>query len=113
MPRSNERRRLIKTAVLGAAALPLLARMLRGARADEPIPVLDEADVTAKSLGYVADASRVDAKANPNFKPGQDCSNCSQYLGEPKDKMGGCNLVLGQFVLARAWCKVWEPKPGA
>ena len=105
------RRALLKAALAGGAALPVAAGLLRAARADEEIPLLAESDVTAQSLAYVADASRVDAKAYPAFKPGQDCSNCSQYLGDKGDPKGACNLVLGQFVLAKGWCKAWEPKP--
>jgi hypothetical protein len=105
------RRALLKAALAGGVALPVAAGLLRTARADEEIPLLAESDVTAKSLAYIADASRVDGKAFPTFKSGQDCSNCSQWLGEKGDVKGGCQLVLGQFVLAKAWCKAWEAKP--
>lgn len=105
------RRALLKAALTGGVALPFAAGLLRTARADDEIPLLAESDVTAKSLAYIADATKVDAKAFPSFKPGQDCSNCSQWLGDKGDAKGACQLVLGQFVLAKAWCKAWEPKP--
>jgi hypothetical protein len=111
MNKTIQRRALLKVALMGGAAIPVAAVLFRSARADDAIPVLDENDVTAKSLAYVADASKVDVKAYPAFKPGQDCSNCSQYLGEKGDKLGGCMLVLGQYVQAKGWCKVWEAKP--
>ena len=107
------RRALLQAAVAGAAALPVAAAMLPNAQAAQGIPLLKESDVTAKSLAYVADASKVDAKAFPTYKPGQDCSNCSQYVGDKGAPQGACMLVLGQFVLAKAWCKSWEAKPSA
>jgi hypothetical protein len=105
------RRALLKAALAGGAAIPAVAGMLRTARADDEIPLLDEGSVTAKSLAYVGDAAKVDAKAYPTFKKGQDCSNCSQYLGDKGDPKGACQLVIGEFVLAKGWCKAWEAKP--
>ncbi len=46
-----------------------------------PLPMLDEADPTAQSLGYVADNSRVDRNRHASFKPDQSCSNCALYQG--------------------------------
>ncbi|MEP7311429.1 MAG: high-potential iron-sulfur protein [Pseudomonadota bacterium] len=114
MPKTLHRRRLLQVALLGGAALPVFSRLLHAA--DDSPPILDENDVTAKSLAYVADASKVDAAAYPNYKPGQLCSNCGLWQGEPADKLGGCELVLGQYVVGKGWCKVWEarkPKSGA
>jgi hypothetical protein len=66
----------------------------------------------AKSLGYVEDAATVDAKANPNHKPGQMCSNCLQA---PTYKAGmtevPCNIFAGRPVAAKGWCKVYVKKP--
>ena len=111
MPKTLQRRRLIHVALLGAASLPGVSRLLRAAAADDSPPVLDENDITAKSLAYIADATKIDVAAYPNYKPGQICSNCSQWTGEPADKLGGCQLVLGQYVVAKGWCKVWEVIP--
>ncbi len=107
------RRSLIRLAFLGSTALPLVAALMRAAHAEEGPPVLDINDPTAKTLEYVTDATKVDAKNYPNYKPGQKCSNCSQWQGEPADKLGGCELVLGQYVLGEGWCKVWEQKKPA
>jgi hypothetical protein len=113
MPLTNiPRRKFISNALLGAAALPAAALLSRTAHADDDFPTLKEDDVTAKSIAYVADASKVDAKAFPQYKPGQDCSNCKLYTSDPGAPKGVCELVLGQYVLARGWCKSWEAKPG-
>ena len=74
---------------------------------------LSESDATAKSLGYVADAKKVDPKANPNYKPGQHCANCMQYTGKAGSAAGPCNIFPGKDVAAAGWCKVWVLKPGA
>jgi High potential iron-sulfur protein len=112
MPLNNiARRAFITNALLGAAALPATALLSRAVRADD-FPTLKEDDTTAKSIAYVADATKVDAKAFPQYKPGQDCSNCKLYASDPGAPKGVCELVLGQYVLAKGWCKSWEPKPG-
>jgi len=110
MSRSLGRRTLLKAALTGVATLPVTAALLRTARADDEFPILTEADSTAKSIGYVADAGKVDPQTYPTFRKGQDCSNCKLYLGDPGDPKGACELVLGQYVLAKAWCKAWEAK---
>lgn len=103
------RRQLLQTAIAGLAAVPAAGLLARSANAE----MLSETDATAKSLGYVADAKRVDPKANPNFKPGQICANCMQYTGKPGAAAGPCNIFPGKDVAAAGWCKVWVLKPGA
>jgi len=103
------RRRLLQGAVAGLAAAPAAAFLARTAHAE----MLSESDPTAKSLGYVADAKKVDPKANPNYKPGQTCANCMQYTGKAGSTAGPCNIFPGKDVAAAGWCKVWVLKPGA
>ena len=45
--------------------------------------MVDEKDPQAVALGYVADASRVDAKKYPKYAAGQNCANCALYQGKP------------------------------
>jgi High potential iron-sulfur protein len=104
------RRQLLRGALAGIAAAPAAALVARNAAAAEP---LAESDPTAKSLGYVADAKKVDPKANPNYKPGQVCANCMQYTGKAGAAQGPCNIFPGKDVKAAGWCKVWVLKPGA
>lgn len=103
------RRRLLQGALAGIAAVPAASLLARDAGAE----VLSESDATAKSLGYVADAKKVNAAANPNFKPGQNCANCMQFTGKAGAATGPCNIFPGKDVAAAGWCKVWVLKPGA
>lgn len=105
------RRSLLKGALLSAATLPAASLLSREAFAANPL--VDPNDAQAKSLGYLHDAAKVDAKANPNYKAGQNCGNCIQYTGKAGDAEGGCNLFPGKSVKAAGWCKVWVLKPGA
>jgi len=100
------RRAFIRTAVLGAAAIPTLIA------AAETLPMLDVKDATAVALGYVPDATKVDAKSNPTYKAVQTCANCVQFQGKPGEKAAACPLFVGKSVAAGGWCKVWIQKPG-
>jgi hypothetical protein len=104
------RRQLLQGALAGLAAVPAATLIARSASAAEP---LSESDATAKSLAYVGDASKVDAKTNPTYKPGQTCANCIQYTGKAGAADGPCNIFPGKLVKAKGWCKVWVLKPGA
>ncbi len=104
------RRQLLQGALAGLAAVPAAALIARDASAAE---ALLETDATAKSLGYVSDAGKVDAKANPTYKAGQNCSTCIQFGGKAGAADGPCNIFPGKLVKAKGWCKVWVLKPGA
>ena len=71
---------------------------------------VDEKDPQAAALGYVADASRVDAKKFPKYAAGQMCSNCALYQGKPADANGACPLFAGKQVSAKGWCSAWAKK---
>jgi hypothetical protein len=75
------------------------------------LPPLDQKDPAAVTLGFVADASTVDAAANATYARGQNCANCEQFQGKPSDLRGGCVLFPGKSVPAAGWCKVWRKKP--
>lgn len=107
-----DRRTLLKNALIGAAALPA-AGLLREAAAAAPPPHLEETDPLAKAFSYVHDHNKVDAKAFPQFKKGQKCSNCVQLQGKDGEQWRPCNLFPGKLVKADGWCKVWVLKPGA
>ena len=103
--RKIARRDVLKGALIGVAAVPVTALLGRAAAATGPV---DPNEPQAKNLGYVTDATKVDAKANPNYKPGQICANCLQV---PKGKEGGaevpCNIFAQRPVSAKGWCKVY------
>ena len=103
------RRTLLKGALLGVAAVPVSALLSRASAAAGPV---DPNEPQAKSLGYVVDATKVDAKANPNFKAGQACANCLQSpVGKEAGGMVPCNIFAGRQVAAKGWCKVYVKRP--
>lgn len=108
--RKIPRRDVLKGALIGVAAVPVTA--LLGRTAVAASGKVDPSEPQAKSLGYIEDATKVDAKANPNYKPGQVCANCLQV---PKGKETGdlipCNIFAGRNVAAKGWCKVYVKRP--
>jgi hypothetical protein len=99
------RRDWMKGALI-ASTLGLIARP--SAAAD--LTPLEAADPTAKSLGFVTDASKVDASAHPTFKVGQRCAACAQYQGKPTDAKAACIIFAGRSVPAGGWCQVWTER---
>jgi hypothetical protein len=104
------RRDVLKGALIGVAAVPVTALL---GRAEAAVAGrVDPNEPQAKSLGYVEDASKVDPKANPNFKPGQVCANCLQVpAGKEKGDWIPCNIFGGRNVAAKGWCKVYVKRP--
>lgn len=70
-------------------------------------PKLDPAEPTAKNVGYVEVAAKVDAKKYPTYAKGQTCANCSlvQLRYGP---LRPCSLFPGKMVDARGWCNAWS-----
>jgi len=80
-------------------------------QAGAPLPKVNEKDSMAAALGYVSDAKRVDTKANPTYKAGSTCSNCSWYQGKAGDTAGGpCSFFPGKNVDVNGWCRMWNKK---
>jgi High potential iron-sulfur protein len=76
------------------------------------LPMVDEKDPTAVSLGYVAEASRADATKFKTYAAGQACSNCSLFGGKAGDASGPCPLFAGRQVSAKGWCSAYVKKAG-
>lgn len=112
MQHKISRRALVKSGLIAGALVPAIGLIGRTADA-AALPPLDPNDPTAKSLGFVTDATKVAAAANPTYKSSQKCSNCAQYQGKAGDSSAGCNIFVGHSVPAGGWCKVWAQKPGA
>ncbi len=110
MQNSMSRRALINQALMVAALIP--AARIGTANAAAAAPPVDPNDPAAKSLGYSADSSKVDAAANATHKPDQVCANCAQYQGKAGDAEGPCAIFPGKSVASKGWCKVWAKKPG-
>jgi hypothetical protein len=107
--RKLARRDVLKGALIGVATIPVTALLGRAEAAAGPV---DPNEPQAKSLGYVADASKVDVKANPNYKPGQTCANCLQVAkGKETGAEVPCNIFAGRLVSAKGWCKVYVKRP--
>ncbi len=73
-------------------------------------PMVDEADATAASLGYVAVATRADAVRFPAYAAGRQCSNCALYQGAAGSVAGACPIFTGRRVAAEGWCSSWAKK---
>jgi hypothetical protein len=127
------RRRILGASLLGLPAIPVMVETAFGqaakpaapaakpaagaaaapAAAAGALPMLNPTEPAAKALGYIEDASKVDAKANPTYKAGQNCTNCLQWVDKNrKAPASKCNLFPGKMVKAGAWCKVWVKAPG-
>jgi hypothetical protein len=104
------RRAMVKGSLLAGALAPAFGLIGNAARPADLTP-LDPSDPTAKALGFVTDASKVNAASNPTYKAGSKCSTCAQYLGKPADASGGCNIFAGHTVPSGGWCQVWAAKP--
>jgi hypothetical protein len=74
------------------------------------LALVDEKDAQAVALGYLSDATRVDAKKYPKFAAGQHCASCALYQGKAGDKAGGCPLFAGKQVASTGWCSAWAKK---
>jgi hypothetical protein len=108
--RKLSRRAMVKSSLLAGTLMPALGLIGKTAQADALTP-LDPNDPQAKALGFVSDASKVNAGANPTFKAGQKCGTCAQFQGKAADATGGCNIFVGHSVPSGGWCKVWAQKP--
>jgi hypothetical protein len=110
------RRAIVKGGLIAGAFIPaigIMANSASAAPAAAALPALDPKDPTAAALGFVTDATKVDAAANATYKPTQKCSNCAQYQGKAGDATAGCLIFAGKSVPAGGWCKVWAQKPAA
>lgn len=76
------------------------------------LPMVDEKEAVAVSLGYVSDASRADTAKFKTYTAGSACGNCSLYGGKPGDPSGPCPLFNGHQVSVKGWCSAYAKKAG-
>jgi hypothetical protein len=108
--RDRSRRSFIALAgVTGAAVLVGIRPALTFAQGGA-LPHVAESDPTAKALGYVEDASKVDKTKFPAYKPGARCATCNFYQGKAGDEYGPCQIFPGKSVAAKGWCASHSPK---
>ena len=110
MQRTISRRHLMWGALSAGALVPAAALIGKESAAAELTPI-DPNDAAAKALGFIADASKVDASANGTFKAGQHCGACAQFQGKAGDPRGGCIIFAGRSVPADGWCQAWTQRP--
>jgi hypothetical protein len=120
---NNSRREFLKISglgLIGAAALGTLSlRPLPANAQPAKLPLVAETDPMAKSLGYHADATKVDikkwAKRAPPAGKEQFCHSCILYNGgkPTTEKQGPCALFAGKAVAANGWCNSWAKNPAA
>jgi hypothetical protein len=103
------RRSIVKSGLIAGALLPTLNLMSSNAGA-AALPPLDPNDPTAKALGFVNDASKVDTKTYATFKPAQKCGTCAQFQGKAGDATAACTIFAGKSVPQGGWCQVWAQK---
>jgi hypothetical protein len=105
------RRSLVKAGLLAGVGVPLLGLPTHEVHAASLTP-LDPSDPLAKAMGFTTDATKVNAAANPTYKPTQKCGNCAQFQGKAGDASAPCTIFAGHTVPQGGWCKVWAQKPG-
>lgn len=74
------------------------------------LPLVDENDALAQTLGYVAVAGTTDKTKYPQYAEGQICSNCALYGAAADSAQGPCPLFAGRHVLATGWCASYVRK---
>lgn len=121
---NNSRRDFLKLSglgLLGAAALGTLTLrpLPANAQGAKKLPLVAESEPMAKTLGYHADASKVDTKkwpkrAQPDGKT-QFCHSCILFNGAKPttEKEGPCSLFPAKAVTANGWCNSWAKNPAA
>jgi hypothetical protein len=109
MQRKISRRSLVKGGLIAGALLPAVGLLSRTASA-AALPPLDPNDPTAKALGFMTDATKVDSKTHPMFKAGQKCGTCAQFQGKPGEASAACTIFAGKSVPEGGWCQVWAQK---
>lgn len=101
------RRKLLESLALGALSAAAVAGS--ETRAAESAK-LDPNDPQAKALGYVENASQVDAKKYTAFVAGSTCDNCMQLQGSAGNSYRPCTLFQGRLVSVGGWCSGWTPE---
>ena len=99
---SISRRNFLKGTVAAGTVMTFFGK----ANAGTPV---SESDPQAKSLGYVANASKADKAKFPKFAAGQNCGNCSLYQGKA-GASGPCPIFAGKDVAAAGWCSAYVKK---
>jgi anaerobic selenocysteine-containing dehydrogenase len=98
--------------ILAASVSKLFSPTQAAAQAPQPV---NEKDPLAQSLGYHADAKKVNNKKWPKHAGAegakQTCSGCMFYQSkDPKAAEAPCQIFSGKLVKGAGWCNSWAKK---
>ena len=94
------RRDFMKTGLTAAAALPVVATLVRpGVARAELVTELPDQAAMVGALQYV----------NESTKPDQNCTNC-QFYTPGEGGVGKCQLFPVGNVAEKGWCASWAKK---
>ncbi len=111
----TNRRGFLKIAGLGVLAASV-SKIFSPSTAEAQAPkAVDEKEPLAQSLGYHADAKKVDNKKWPKHAGAegakQHCANCMFYqTKDPKAAEAPCQIFAGKSVKGAGWCNSWAKK---
>ena len=108
----NSRRHFLRSIIAGSPLLIGAKALAQDAQAEAPASV-PENDPVAIALGYIKDATKVDAAKYPQYKAGQICENCALYTGPAGKEDGPCTIFQNRLVAAKGWCATYAPKQPA
>lgn len=106
------RRSFLQFASASAVGLVVVVPALHAAEpaAAATLPNLELDNPTAKALGYVEDATKVDKVKYPKHTPDQICATCSLMQGDAKNARNPCVLFPGKSVASKGWCASYAKK---
>ena len=111
MKNTLSRRSFLQFASASAVGLAVVVPVLQAAEpAPATLPNLELDNPTAKALGYVEDASKVDKAKYPNHTAEQICGNCALMQGDAKNVRNPCTLFPGRSVATKGWCASFAKK---
>lgn len=112
----NSRRKLIKGALAGAAALPFAGLAQRGwaQQAQEAKEKVDPSSSMAQALQYTHDAKALPESAAR--KPNEFCHNCQLFQAQAAQgespQWAPCTIFGGKLVSRDGWCSSWVAQAG-
>lgn len=109
----NSRRKFIKDALTGVAALPLAGLVMRS-WAREGKAKVDPASSLAQSLQFTYDAATLPQSAPRN--PNEFCHNCQFFQAQAAQgdspQWAPCTVFSGKLVNRNGWCSSWVAQSG-
>ncbi|MDN5872097.1 MAG: high-potential iron-sulfur protein [Nitrococcus sp.] len=109
----NSRRKLIKGALAGAAALPFAGLLQRG-WAQGGKEKVDPGSSQAQALHYTHDAAALPKSVAR--KPNELCHNCRFFQAQAAQgsspQWAPCTIFGGKLVSRDGWCSSWTAQSG-